>query len=759
MIASDIRVAVWRALRLIEAHPSVVEVAADVVEGTSNVLAVISIKTELANEWRAVGASPSGVRTIEPVSFFFPDSYPLSAPKIRLRRDFIRGHPHLQPGKPEDAPEPCLVAGSPRELLRLRSILGLVDQLVEWLERAAFLRLIDPKQGWEPVRRDHIDDILVADAEWLTGLATKNGGCAAFNIRYFASLAADASLDYGITLQKSNPIAIGPTLTSEFTFRNVDTSRIGSGVALVAWPGKTPGGSPFIADKYLPETVTTVDGLLARAAEVGCREHLEPKLVLLQTRLRESKMKEAVPLAVILLARRPFPVINTRSSLEIIPYVVEIGGRDDLSSTSRKVVRAAMHREDISVPLLRRASGEADDAKAPPWTLFGCGSVGSKIAIHMARAGRGPSAIVDSANIQPHNFARHGTFPYGSSVDRILFVPKTMVLGEALAGLKQSPTTCEADVVAHVQAKKTLASLFTPDSFAIVNTTGSASVREVLSSHELTGPRPRIVEACLLGLGRVAILTVEGAQANPSSTDLICECYREIHTHSEISETVFGTAAAEVAIGQGCSAVTMPLPDSRLSMFAASMADRIAKLQREGLPADDGHLLIGHLADDGLSQQWIAAVVKPRIVVGSGATGEVRISPAVDETIRTEIARKPNSETGGIIYGRYCDVTNNFHVVGTSPAPPDSRFSKNEFVLGVSGLKPMLRDLIEGSGGALYPLGTWHNHLVPSGASAKDMRTAILLSGLQYFPLLMLIHTPKGYVRLTVETVKGRLDG
>jgi len=98
-------------------------------------------------------------------------------------------------------------------------------------------------------------------------------------------------------------------------------------------------------------------------------------------------------------------------------------------------------------------------------------------------------------------------------------------------------------------------------------------------------------------------------------------------------------------------------------------------------------------------------------------------------------------------------VTGHFHVVGTLPAPPDSKFSKDEFVLGTEGLRPMLRDLIEGTGGALYPLGTWHNHLIPSGPSAKDMRTAILLSGLQYFPLLMLIHTPAGYVHLTAETL------
>ena len=88
-----------------------------------------------------------------------------------------------------------------------------------------------------------------------------------------------------------------------------------------------------------------------------------------------------------------------------------------------------------------------------------------------------------------------------------------------------------------------------------------------------------------------------------------------------------------------------------------------------------------------------------------------------------------------------------------SCSPPHSRFSRDEFVLGTEGLRPVLRDLIEGSGGALYALGTWHNHLVSSGPSARDVRTAALLCVSQFFPLLMLIHTPAGYVHFTAEAL------
>jgi hypothetical protein len=196
----------------------------------------------------------------------------------------------------------------------------------------------------------------------------------------------------------------------------------------------------------------------------------------------------------------------------------------------------------------------------------------------------------------------------------------------------------------------------------------------------------------------------------------------------------------------------MPLSDGRLSSFTAPMSEHIRRLQRDGLLAG-GEVLVGSLAADGLNQTWHRTEIAPRIVVGDGRSSVVRLSPTVDATIRQEVAARPGSETGGIIVGRYSDVANAFHVVDTMPAPPDSKFSRDEFVLGTEGLRPMLEDLIEGSGGALYALGTWHNHLVPSGPSGRDVRTAALLSISQYFPLLMLIHTPTGYVHFTAEAL------
>ncbi len=746
-----ISVPVARAVRLIRAHDAVAEVTVAPADAAGTIVATVMMKTEMASEWRAAGQSPSGVRSVEPVTFRFGSNYPVLPPQIRLRADFDRSHPHIQPGSAYDLPEPCLFAGSPRELLRLRGILGLIEQLADWLDKAATLNLIDPQQGWEPVRRDHIDDVVIADGGWMRSLAKSDGGCFAFNARFLAA-ADESGSSYWITIGKSDRVALAPGLTKTFTYRDFGIGRTGSGIALVAWSGRKPDGSPFVADKYMPETVSKVDDLLDRARMLGCREYVEPKLRLLQGRFANSQMKTPVPLAVIMLARRPYPVIGTGSVYELCPYVVELSGRDNLSLSSSKVVRPAMHRDDISEGLLRQASGEQAEARPFSWSLIGCGSVGSKVAMHMARCGRAPDHVIDRSNMLPHNYARHAVYPSGAASKQGLTDAKSTLLKDALVDLGAEVTAHDLDIVNHVLKVKSLEKVVSKDCSAIVNSTGSATVRETLSSASLTGSRPRVIETCLLGTGAAGLMTVEGTGANPSTTDLICEAYLEIHRRDDIASKIFNTEAAEIPVGQGCSALTMPLRDSRLSLFSAAFSERLHRLQDDGLPVDSGLLVLGTVGGDGLSQSWSETRILPRTVVKRGSS-EIRISPAVDQAIIEEIARKPNSETGGIIYGRYCDVIGNFHVVGTLPAPPDSKFSREEFVLGTQGLKPLLRNLVDGTGGALYPLGTWHNHLFPSGPSPKDMRTAALLSGLQYFPLLMLIHTPGGYTHLAIETV------
>lgn len=274
-------------------------------------------------------------------------------------------------------------------------------------------------------------------------------------------------------------------------------------------------------------------------------------------------------------------------------------------------------------------------------------------------------------------------------------------------------------------------------------------MREIISAQAWEG-RPRFGEAHLLGAGAVAYAAFEGPNANPSLSDLAVESYRIVTSDRDLRQRVFSAEAEAIDIGQGCGALTFTMPDDRLATFAAGLGRTVLqRLTAETEPAA-GTIHLGRVLDDGLSQSWTQVDSAPWTVVGGDAVS-VRISPRVDAEIRATIAARPGVETGGVIVGRYSQIGETFQVVDLLPAPPDSVFSAERFVLGVEGLRQSVRRLLEDGGGSLYVLGTWHNHLVPSGPSALDAATATRLALRQFFPVLMLIAHPEGYSFLSAE--------
>lgn len=61
--------------------------------------------------------------------------------------------------------------------------------------------------------------------------------------------------------------------------------------------------------------------------------------------------------------------------------------------------------------------------------------------------------------------------------------------------------------------------------------------------------------------------------------------------------------------------------------------------------------------------------------------------------MEAEIAHRPGVETGGVIIGRFSEISNTFHVVDVMPAPPDSSFKRHEFKLGTIGLAEAIAHL------------------------------------------------------------------
>jgi hypothetical protein len=743
---------IGRALRLIGEHPAVASIFASAANPETCATTVdVALQLGLPNAWIADGASPNGMRAIEQVTLILPAAFPLKPPLIYLRADFDRSLAHMNPGPPHERPVPCIYDGSLVELLQQQGLAGLLNQLVLWLENAALCCLIDPRHGWKPVRRDSLDDFIVAEAAHLRSLVTRQEGHAVLRFDYLHYPLGEGTAfhgEVGRDLLKVNARTVGD-LFGEGSLGGEHRAAVGRALAIFVWPGKLPSGHPVVADSYEPETVFDMASLMGRAASYGCAVPLRTALNWLERCLSTYTTNGLCPIAIVLCARRPFHIIGSDSVLELCPYLVEIGAPQLLPDGERTRVRPAGHRHAIAAPLLRSMSGGEATEQTPHWIQLGAGSLGSKIAVHLARAGRAPRTVIDRASLSPHNSARHALVPSPGSMQMTWMGAKATALVDAIKGLGQAADAHIEDIIEVTRDAAHARRLLPKKSWVIVNSTASLAAREALASVPAGIVIPRVIETSLFAEGRVGLMSIEGPKRNPNTGDLITEAYALMRDDDAVSGLVFigSDALRRQAIGEGCGSATMVLSDARISMLAAPMAEALAALQRSGLPSSAGRILLGTITKDEMSQSWRPHEVAPWILaaVDGASTWSVRIAGRAHRKIVDEVARWPGVEAGGILVGRFSEAAQTFYVVDVLPAPEDSQRSAEEFVLGTAGVRTALRIYSESTAHSLYCLGTWHSHLSASGPSARDRATAAAVGLARLTPSILLIHTPGGY--------------
>ena len=322
MAGSGLNPAIRRSLELITHHPAISAAgtpSSD--EATGAVIVDVTFGVNLPNRWRVVGRSPSGVRGSEIVQFRFPSDFPLLPPELLLRPDFGRRLPHLQPWTMDGRPVPCIYDGELAELLHNEGMAGILNQTALWLDRAAGNALIDPMQGWEPVRRDALDDYLVADADSLRKLVNRDGGHKFFGLEYLKLANNRRRMVHGQmtpTTRYVNRREVSKIFGERPVGKDPHVSY-GRSLTLVVWPGKYSSGSLRVCDVYLPETVENVDALRQRAELYGCGAELKAGLNWLGRCLAKCQPEGPFPLAVVLLTRRPVNLIGSSSPIELCP--------------------------------------------------------------------------------------------------------------------------------------------------------------------------------------------------------------------------------------------------------------------------------------------------------------------------------------------------------------------------------------------------------------------------------------------------------
>ena len=611
-----------------------------------------------------------------------------------------------------------------------------------WLQRAAEGTLIDPEQGWEPVLRRDLSNLLVIDGEACRAIVDRHGGYRVLKAGFYRPGLEDARLSDGATAIVQSGRDTVPLKRGDkelLTSRREKEGAFGNTVCCVIWPDKRASGAPRICDRYMPETVTTIDALWHRTDELGSRRALDAFLSSLERCFDRYVLGPPVPIAIVLCARRPFHLIGSPSDIELLPYIVELRAAVERTSLfaaeGDEVVAPAMQLDVANPALLRRVSGAPETGRV---AMLGCGSVGSKMAVHLARSGVGIAVVSDRGLLLPHNMARH-------ALARSALAPsKATELARELAHLGQFPQAHDSDLVADLTRREGRRVILPKAAAYAVNTTASLGVRESLSSLLPKDVKPRLAEAALFGRGRGAFLLVEGVVHNPTLCDLVVELYATVSS-ARLLRLLFDQAygLSEVQIGQGCGSLTMPMTDMRLSAMTAGLTEEL--LDAMQLEHCDGRIIVGESPDDRPDTSWTQQTVAPFevIPIESAEDWTLRISQRVLESIREDFGRYPEVETGGVIIGMCSARLKAVTVVDLLPAPPDSVRSADRFTLGTNGLKKAIADRHRNTGGTLFDVGTWHSHLTDQGPSPLDRQTARELAAERPPPSVLLIATPQ----------------
>ncbi|AMK75502.1 hypothetical protein A1342_21460 [Methylomonas methanica] len=746
-LSQELPIAVKAAIDQISVHPSVNGVTTTPSKDKQDNWAIeINIDVPLPRDARDKGITATGVKATEWVKIVFPTSFPAHAPRLFLRADFNRAHPHINPGRPGELVSPCIYEGRLDDLLHEPDWMnGIINQLADWLGKAATGELLDCSgQGWEPIRRDSVDGTIVTNIAIIRERMAnaKNPISQYLRYEYWQSIVGHS----GRIIDENTLYANISEAIRKFRIGNDERSSFKSYFSLAI---VISGGTKKTIDIYQPDDVDNLEQLLLRAESYGCRSGLENRLKEITENITLPLIEQTLEVTVLFAVKRPCNLIGEGSDIEVIPYGISFTADENRRlQLTRTSVFPLVLIQKVSQQLLAETSDRNFDEsdRRKEIAMIGCGSLGSKIAMHLARSGHGPFRLYDKDCFSPHNTARHAV---ANSAAAEFMLPKVWLTKNLLRQIGANVTPVKnslEDVISLLQNKP---DLFAKCSGLIIDATASSSVQDALSMISPKHFGAPLLQVALYGRGKIGFFGLEGKERNPRVDDLVAQLYQLGLDSSPVGNALYqATNFDRINTGQGCASFSMKMSDAKISLFSAGISERASELLDNGSPKV-GELLVGLLTEDGLGVNWLrqpTSKIEILSIVGQ-SKWELRIPVALKDQMRMETEQRRPLETGGVLIGHINWGRRTIYVTGLIPPPSDSEFRTDEFLLGIQGLKKQVRVIEKNTSHTLSYLGTWHSHPNGGGASGKDRNTlAELTRERGNVPSVCLVYRPQGLI-------------
>jgi len=652
-----------------------------------------NVSIGLPSKFIEKGVTDIGVRHSEKVTFIFHESFPLVAPALILRDDFPRVFPHINPSLTRVSP--CIYEGNLSELLQQSEWMnGILNQLVDWLEKAASNDLLNYDQGWEPMRNDDFQGVIT------------------YNIDHVLSKYGSENtsvLERRMNYENRNNIIIAGSLCNPKQPKNAQA------VYLL---------TDDVIDSYISNSINTLQDLYEYAESIGIsaiRKSLE---------ISDKNNIDDDILFVVLSVKRPVNLIGSVHNIEFLNFVInKTAIRRKKSRKLKRVlpeckVDTLTHISERSTMLLKRLSGTQTKISESGYiALVGCGSLGSKVGMHLVRNGNSPLLCIDKNIFLPHNNARHAL---------------TSIMANNKAELLSLEMFSASGILPKVEGVSAL-NVDYSDSRIIIDTTASLSVRHFFMNHP---EFPPVVSGGLYDGGQSGLLLIESKTKSTVLTQLWAHLYQLSLYRTDLKKMLYSNNQDNAQIGQSCSSQTMILDDSRISKFASTMSEIVQELVENDMPEEGAIYLINASVDHSITTESIAIPAFIPIQSKRDAEWEIVVSREAQQQMLTLLKAKAPLETGGVLLGTVFLFARKVVVTGMLPAPPDSLEERHLFVLGTEGLEQEIKQVEKNTNGKVTYLGTWHSHPGGGGASQTDTNTfKKLLFVRNYEPTICLIVT------------------
>lgn len=703
------------------------------------------------------------VRPTEPILIVFssPD-YPLVPPRAYADRvDFPAEQlPHINVTEQAVPAYLCLHRGSLADWFAEHSMGDFVSRVRGWLRDAASGRLIREDDGFEPTRIASSIGICVFDDDRFASYVqehwtiTQGVGGGAFVISdLLKDFSSDPTKDAGFAVAADIPLA---NIPAELVKK---ASRLHS---LMAESAPALDRPIFAILLWAPQTAVTryfgrIPKTFGEFADFAHTVNLPAEEVIQRYRNQDLHIIGGIPIIVAI--PRPQKVLWTESSIEFLSFVINASSDqilDDGKIAPSAPVFPLSHRRPLTGRFARKLSA-VSETHDPRILLIGCGAEGSKIGLHLGKAGFTKIESADHDDISPHNLVRHGLLTASLGQN------KAEALRNELARLYH------ADHRNDFSARKSSALDILKDQHSLaafnvlVDATASAHVFDLLVRSDLP-EHLRIIHCELTDGGQLGIMLLEGRRRAPRIDDLQTALFdlaiegeqlaNWLTRHRAESDLHRGPALEEIGIGVSCSSETMRLADDVISfhssIFSMAIRDEISQQQAEG------KIYITAIGRAPIrSASSIVEIKAPVSMAVKGCDWGVRLSWKAYSDLKAAHRAAGRNETGGLLIGLVHRKRKLIYVTRILPPSSDSEGSPYAFRRGVKDYPDLLDNIHNRTGNMLGYVGEWHTH--PKGAptaSGTDMAALSSISATlsrAELPAHILIVSPQGICSFLLE--------